>query len=81
MGDANSLNYSDLTEKDVDEVVAFMAKHFYPREPIVSSYLQYLNNNLTLSLLIFLYIIKPYIFRQQYPQQSFQREYGILVPV
>ncbi|XP_045608037.1 arylalkylamine N-acetyltransferase-like 2 isoform X2 [Procambarus clarkii] len=34
MGDANSLNYSDLTEKDVDEVVAFMAKHFYPREPI-----------------------------------------------
>lgn len=35
MGEANSLEYSTLHEDDVDEVVAFMAAHFYPREPIV----------------------------------------------
>nr|XP_053631718.1 uncharacterized protein LOC128688044 isoform X3 [Cherax quadricarinatus] len=34
MGEANSLEYSTLHEDDVDEVVAFMAAHFYPREPI-----------------------------------------------
>lgn len=27
--------YSDLQEKDADEVVKFMAEHFYPREPLV----------------------------------------------
>lgn len=34
MSDANSLHYSDLTEDDVEEVIAFMAEHFYPREPV-----------------------------------------------
>ncbi|KAK4299633.1 hypothetical protein Pmani_028092 [Petrolisthes manimaculis] len=31
---ASSLEYHDLTESDVEEVVAFMAEHFYPREPV-----------------------------------------------
>ena len=31
----NNLQYSDLEPKDVEEVVSFMAEHFYPREPLV----------------------------------------------
>ncbi|XP_047499562.1 arylalkylamine N-acetyltransferase-like 2 [Penaeus chinensis] len=34
MGDADSLAFADLQEGDVEEVVSFMADHFYPREPL-----------------------------------------------
>lgn len=37
MGDADSLQYSDLKEEDVEAVIDFMAEHFYPREPLVST--------------------------------------------
>ncbi|KAG0723942.1 hypothetical protein GWK47_041663 [Chionoecetes opilio] len=36
MVDADSLCYSSLKEEDGEEVVAFMAEHFYPREPLWS---------------------------------------------
>ncbi|CAL4058731.1 unnamed protein product, partial [Meganyctiphanes norvegica] len=31
---ADSLEYATLREEDADEVVTFMAEHFYPREPL-----------------------------------------------
>ncbi|KAG0718331.1 hypothetical protein GWK47_052596 [Chionoecetes opilio] len=34
MMDADSLCYSSLKEEDGEEVVAFMAEHFFPREPL-----------------------------------------------
>ncbi|XP_064080937.1 uncharacterized protein LOC135197774 isoform X1 [Macrobrachium nipponense] len=34
MCDANSLIYSDLRVEDSEDVVNFMAQHFYPREPL-----------------------------------------------
>ncbi|KAG0723245.1 hypothetical protein GWK47_043039 [Chionoecetes opilio] len=34
MVDADTLCYSSLKEEDREEVVAFMAEHFYPREPL-----------------------------------------------
>ena len=34
---ADELTYSDLKEEDAEEVVSFMAEHFYPREPLVSN--------------------------------------------
>lgn len=37
MVDADSLKYSDLNEDDTDAVMAFMAVHFYPREPLVGT--------------------------------------------
>lgn len=37
MVDADTLRYSVLKEEEAEEVVAFMAEHFYPREPLVST--------------------------------------------
>lgn len=36
---ADNLVYGSLKESEADEVVEFMAQHFYPREPLVREYL------------------------------------------